>query len=368
MGRLPKLAIGEIIRRCFHPVSTIRISAAELLQVLQRKEVMIVFLACSANSIRNLLVFDPLAHCHGVHDKMIGPAHPDLTSYYWIQLAATEDKLIFIKCSDDLAVEFRLWNIGKGFCRKLKPSARVYYIACPIIVDHKIYFWDYFNVFYAMDISTGIVAWPKVHTSIINIGLAAAQAVTKHGHHIFYATTLAVLRYDTVADKWESLPGLPEWRMHFAMSVVTGYLYIMGGEIRVSDEDETIPTACCIRLNLQTAEWEEMEPLQQPRCCHTACVVENKIYVYGGLDAAGWHALTIESYATKQKTGWSTVALLEKDIQLLSDFAENFTVFRTIITAVSFNLDGAIPPCSFTKDRYENDALKPLSLKTKSLY
>ncbi|XP_055330298.1 uncharacterized protein LOC129582723 [Paramacrobiotus metropolitanus] len=349
VGDLIEQDFGDLIRRCLHPVSTDRICATALLQELRKKEVMIVFLACSGCSIQNLLIFDPSSQCLHVRGTISEPTLPDLTSRYWFQSAASEKEILFITSFEDLPVEFRFWDISNGTCRKLEPSLNIYYPMGPIVVDDKIYFWDYFDVFQAMDVSTGRVSFLNSTTAYAD--LAAAQAVAKYDGYIFYATCLTLFRYDTTTDNWETLPDLPEWRTHFAMSVVNGYLHILGGEIRVSDA--TFPTTGCIRLNLKSAAWEEMAPLRQPRSHHTACVIEDRIFVCGGLDAAGRNALTIELNDFRKRTGWLTIALLEKDQQLLSNFATKFQISKTIITAISIDVDHAVSSNRFTKHGLE---------------
>ncbi|XP_055351026.1 mitogen-activated protein kinase kinase kinase 15-like isoform X2 [Paramacrobiotus metropolitanus] len=265
---------ADLIRNCLDPVSKNRLSAKELLHKLERKEV-IVFLLYCGNDVRQSMVFDPANSSFCAEDTLSKPTPSGLMSRYWLQLAATDTEIVFTEGIDRLENiygKFSFWDVGNGTCRELTPSLDIFFHMHPIVVNQKLYVWDYFDSFQEMDIFTGQVVRLKDPPAIARDGnLGYIQAVAKRGKHIFYATfpgmhrhnTVTMHQYDTGTNEWKSLPDLPKRRDKFAMVVVDGHLYVLGGEI--AEPGGIFPTADCIRLNLDTGAWDQTEALGQPR-------------------------------------------------------------------------------------------------------
>ncbi|XP_055348649.1 uncharacterized protein LOC129595615 [Paramacrobiotus metropolitanus] len=121
--------------------------------------------------------------------------------------------------------------------------------------------------------------------------------------------------FNNASGTWESLSYLPQPRRLFAMVTIDEDIYIVGGKLQELP-DSTTPfmekwpaTGSCLRLNIKTRRWREIHSLIQPRWDHSACVINKRIYAFGGMTPDGKHAQTMEMYDTELSTGWSTVTV-----------------------------------------------------------
>ncbi|XP_055353404.1 uncharacterized protein LOC129599244 isoform X2 [Paramacrobiotus metropolitanus] len=317
-------SLARVIQQCLCRADADRISADALVRIFKiQKKPVVVFFAHPGHNIDQVLIFDPSTSSFNTQEV---PGSPSAVREPYAVLAGPKSEMMLVQRGNTdagLSDVFRFWNVREGKWREITPSRQSLFKEA-IAVKHRVYLWDKMKSFVEMNAFTGRIVSLKAppprkayHHDL--------TAVAKCDQHIFYATWDCLLRYDTKNHEWRSLPNLPEMRWDFAIGVINGYIYIIGGKVAepVGGNTERSATADCIRLNLDAPDpaWETIQPLAQPRYCHAACVVQDRIYVCGGRYAAEQHALETESYDTKRDEGWSTVNLLEKDIQLLSNFA-----------------------------------------------
>ncbi|XP_076814847.1 kelch-like protein 26 [Clavelina lepadiformis] len=84
--------------------------------------------------------------------------------------------------------------------------------------------------------------------------------------------------YDGAA--WKMVSPMHEARHDFAAVVLNGQIYVMGGW--TSEED--MPTSTAERYDPVTDSWCHIPSMTKPRCGHSACVHNGKIYVVDGRD------------------------------------------------------------------------------------
>ncbi|XP_055357080.1 uncharacterized protein LOC129602136 isoform X2 [Paramacrobiotus metropolitanus] len=187
-----------LIRNCLDPVSANRISAKKLLHELEKKEV-IVFLLYCGNDVRQSMVFDPAVSSFCAEDALSKPTPSGLMSRYWLQLAATDTEIVLTEGIDrfeNIYGKFTFWNVGNGTCRELTPSVDIFFHMHPIVVNQKLYIWDYFDSFQEIDIFTGNVVRLKDPPAIASDGnLGYIQTVTKYNEQIFYAAFPGMNRF-----------------------------------------------------------------------------------------------------------------------------------------------------------------------------
>ena len=97
----------------------------------------------------------------------------------------------------------------------------------------------------------------------------------------FGRTNDDVTLYDPTDDAWTTLTPLPAPRHHTAAAAIEGRLYVSGGS--PSATDLTTETADLWALNVEDGgEWEELEPLPQPRWGHRMVALDGRLYAVGG--------------------------------------------------------------------------------------
>ncbi|XP_055339339.1 uncharacterized protein LOC129588943 [Paramacrobiotus metropolitanus] len=329
-----------LIKKCLDPVAVNRISAEQLLHELQEKQFIVFYPSAWKFDHRFLILFDPTVGCFTVEKVVNAPAalrRGGLSAHHR-QIKPIE--IIFTERSHvdtNGFSKFRFWNVGRNTWRELALPLNVGLAEDFIVVNHKIYILGYNQRFMEIDTYTGMAT--ALDDSPVEAGMELLLSqVAKSDDQIYFATRYRLYRYNIIIGKWEALQNLPQWRAAFAMAVVNGYLYIIGGYV-LSAYDSA--SSDCIRLNLNTGTWEEIEPLGQPRCRHAVHVINDRIYVCGGNHSEAEPAQTIEMYNTKHGGGWSTINFLQKNVNLLSDLAS--TVIRPwqFITATSTCLNAS---------------------------
>ncbi|XP_055356157.1 uncharacterized protein LOC129601386 [Paramacrobiotus metropolitanus] len=307
-----------IIRQCLDTSSANRLSARELLQKLPKD--LIVFIGLRDSNDPSVMRFDPWTNSVNVQEVRGAPKFKgDLCR----GLAVTGNKIVIteqIRHGHVYKVKFHLWNVDDGTWGQHEPvpSLEVDSFIMVTAVEDKAYFFDDTGIFTEANISTGEIARS---TQPNQRPFHSPEAVAKYREQIFYATWSRLFQYDTVIKEWKYLPDRQQPRRDFAMAVVSGHIYILGGELL---DDAKLycnsftarhftATADCIRLRLGSTTWEKIAPLHQPRFWHTACVVKDRIYICGGADSSYNEAVTIEVYDTRADAGWSTVNLFPKD-------------------------------------------------------
>ncbi|XP_055349237.1 uncharacterized protein LOC129596089 [Paramacrobiotus metropolitanus] len=326
------------LERCLLRDADARISADVLLQELHNKtsQIQIIFLHKFLDGVI-LHVFDPLnGSLRSLPNTWEVPAYLHTEMSRGI-LGINRKLAFFDKLSDD-SCTMVYWHLVHNTRLSTPLAATVNAILYPVAVDGIIYFWDKVGFgdssilsFKAMNVSDGsIVALinnPRYPNSFGNY----MQAIVQSGSKIFYAGSgkidaplLTCLQcYDTATAEWTSLPDVPLPCLRFAMAVINEYVYILGGQMEVKDSENVNhwePVALCLRLNIKTEIWENRPPLRLPRVFHTASVIDDCIYVYGGRTVAfvngkwvstapGEYEQTMEILHVHRDSAWSTVTL-----------------------------------------------------------
>ncbi|XP_055341947.1 uncharacterized protein LOC129590637 [Paramacrobiotus metropolitanus] len=318
--------LAPVIQHCLRRDVTKRLCADALLRIFKiQKRRVIVFYPHPGHHIDHVLIFDPSTNSF-INQEVSGS--PSAVWGPYAVLAGPKSEVIFVQRvkthAGGVNNVFHFWNLVEGRWREIAPSRSPLFKEA-IAVKRRVYLWNKMKFFVEMNAFSGRIVSLNTPRKTYRWSHEAPSAVAKCGNHIFYTTWDCLLRYDTENHDWRSLPNLPEMRWDFAVAVVKGYMYVIGGKVpnSVGGDAERVATADCVRLNLDAPDpvWENVQPLAQPRYWHAACVVQDRIYVCGGRHAAEQHALAIEFYDTKSDEGWATVTLPEKDIQLLSNFA-----------------------------------------------
>ncbi|XP_055341937.1 serine/threonine-protein kinase Nek9-like isoform X2 [Paramacrobiotus metropolitanus] len=338
--------LGRVIQQCLRRTVGERICVDALLSVfkIQKKQVILFF--PHPGHIDQVLIFNPSTSSFTVREVLGSPAA--LWGPYAV-LAGPKSEVIFVQRVKTRAGSannvFHFWNLMEGRWREITPSRQSSFSEA-IVVKHRVYLRNKMKFFAEMDAFTGRIASLKTPRKAYHLD---PSAVAKCGKYIFYVTWDCLLRYNTENHEWRSLPNLPEKRWDFAVAVVNGYMYVIGGKVpdSVGGDTDRIATADCIRLNLDAPDptWENMSLLAQPRYWHAACVVQDRIYVCGGRHAAEQHALAIEFYDTNNDAEWSIVSLLEKDEQMISNFAANIKPgdpWYGVLSALTVDLESEI--------------------------
>ncbi|XP_055330763.1 uncharacterized protein LOC129583080 [Paramacrobiotus metropolitanus] len=332
-----------LIRQCLHPVSKNRMSAEEIVHgIKQQKKQVIVLFPQEGHTMENCLIFEPFSGSLDIQN-LLSP--PSAVGEFHAILEGEKSEIVLVQREKVGTVAnhvFHIWNLMERKWRKTAPSLRCEAeIRYTKFIRNKIYFLDEKGHFAEADASTGRAV--SLETPPENCRFQVPVQVTKCGQCIFYATARHLCQYDTVNKDWRSLPDLPETRTSFAMAAINGYVYILGGMFveRVDKIRQFIRTADCIRLNVRAGApaWEKIEPLPQPRMKHSACVVNDRIYVCAASEINVKDALAMQFYDTKSDAGWCSVNFSEKDIQLFSNFVAKINAPCRFLSALSINVD-----------------------------
>ncbi|XP_055342052.1 uncharacterized protein LOC129590720 [Paramacrobiotus metropolitanus] len=332
------LYLSDLIQKCLQPIASNRIALKQVLKELRIKHLIAFFFFPYGSQ---LILFDPATH--SLYTLKRVPIRSRFVGFAVVSRRQTAEKeIVFfqrLRHPNGRIVKLRLWNVGEGTWREITPPEDVRLDQRLMVVNGKCYFWDHNGHFTVMDTYTGGIVSRNSSNAEISADFSLS-AVAICGERIFCATPSSLHRYDTVRDEWQSLQKLPNRRTDFAMAVVNGYVYIMGG---LMDAAVSSASADCIRVDVERGTWEAIASLQQPRYRHAACVIKDRIYICGGSHSTKAHALTIEFYDTKANVEWLTVNLSEKDIDLL-DVASKCSHPWEVINAMSIWLDGDVAP------------------------
>lgn len=166
-------------------------------------------------------------------------------------------------------------------------------------------------------------------TSMISPASGAGVAVINDEIYIFggfdnYAESARVQRYNPLTDQWTLHTPMPVARSEFGMVTVDGLLYAIGGNVRpytgtlsttvqAATATAMIPTVSTLSTlvsvyNPTSDIWRNVASLPMPRISMAVAVLDNQIYVMGGVDV--WLSGTVQSVAyvyTPVTDQWSTM-------------------------------------------------------------
>ncbi|XP_038587763.1 kelch-like protein 34 [Micropterus salmoides] len=97
------------------------------------------------------------------------------------------------------------------------------------------------------------------------------------------ATSNQVWRYDPRFDRWEKVESMLEMRAQFTCCVVEEVIYAIGGQHTLPDTNAHTSLASVEFYDMATGAWRRGAAMPRPLCGHASTVLENCIYVSGGL-------------------------------------------------------------------------------------
>lgn len=106
-------------------------------------------------------------------------------------------------------------------------------------------------------------------------------------------TPRSVERYDPITNQWKYMSDMNEKRMEFAVILLDGYIYAIGG-----DELSKTPGRTAERYDPTNDQWDEIAIMTTPRKRHNGVAFDGNIYIFGGIDynASPTQHTSIERY------------------------------------------------------------------------
>jgi hypothetical protein len=89
--------------------------------------------------------------------------------------------------------------------------------------------------------------------------------------------------YDTLTDSWTNMTAMPTPRAYLQANEVNGKIYLIGGQTPTESDRYGIKTNVNEAYDPQTDTWETKTPMPHPEYWYSSAVVDNKIYIIGGL-------------------------------------------------------------------------------------
>ena len=123
----------------------------------------------------------------------------------------------------------------------------------------------------------------------------------------------AVEAYDPICGAWTQVASLPMARSFHTATVVEGKIYVLGGDRVGRDDDDENETSDRVDVYDPAADsWQQIAAMPTAKVCHTASILDGKIYVTGGYDAdGGGDTDCCEAYDPVTNT-WTTLASLSE--------------------------------------------------------
>ena len=163
--------------------------------------------------------------------------------------------------------------------------------------------------------------------------------------------------YDPTTNAWTSIASLPENSIFGGVGVDDGtYGYITSG----INANGFLPNL--FRYNPTANTWETISNLPTPRVGCAVNILDNKIYVFGGLDQTGVSSAVVEVYDLNTKT-WSTLANMINARGYCAGFVNNsdiyvvggldslsYTVANTERYSVNSNTWREVEPMNFARN------------------
>jgi hypothetical protein len=143
-------------------------------------------------------------------------------------------------------------------------------------------------------------------------GMSSEGAAVSHGGLVYLlggrgpgGARSDIWAYDIAHDSWNgSLTPMPTPRAGLAAAVIGDSIYAIGGRFATGGPGSGFPVASVERYDIASNTWTPVSPLLAPRSDLAAAAVGGKIYVFGGIDAAGTFLATVDVYDPVTDT-WS---------------------------------------------------------------
>ncbi|XP_055352801.1 uncharacterized protein LOC129598773 [Paramacrobiotus metropolitanus] len=294
--------LAKCIRNCLHENPADRQDADQALQSLVEAEKeapkeVIVLIHCE-NRFTNLAVQVLIPSANILHPF---PLPTELqTKVFWSGFGESNNMVICQVMDEPGAREYKTlaWDLAAEMCYAVSLSDGSARMTCPITVRDKVYFWDLTGLqpqFKAAIIPSGEIL--QIPFQIAGNGEPGHMSRpffergVRFGNKLIYifgrsfqsTKSMWIGYFDTDTYTWHNLPDMPGERRDFALAVLQGTLYIIGG-LTVSICADYHVSKSCLRLDIQSPDggWQEIHDLPQPRTGHCAFVLNNRIHVFGG--------------------------------------------------------------------------------------
>lgn len=117
-----------------------------------------------------------------------------------------------------------------------------------------------------------------------------------------------ILTYNIKMNSWSQKKTLPVHRYGHKAVYLEGYIYIIGGFENFSPVNlEKTSSRCCFWFEVSSGRWGIMAPLNHTRAYHGLAVLDNTIYVVGGVDSNNRLLGSLERY-DKVNDKWTVLS------------------------------------------------------------
>ena len=103
---------------------------------------------------------------------------------------------------------------------------------------------------------------------------------------------------------------MPEARSCHTAAVVDGKIYVVGGDLDDADGEEVVTDRVDV-YDPVADSWQQLAAMPTARNSHAAAVVDGKVYVSGGYTTSGALSVAFEAYDPVTNT-WTTMASLSQ--------------------------------------------------------
>ena len=130
-----------------------------------------------------------------------------------------------------------------------------------------------------------------------------------------YQALRTVEVYYPAKDTWVTKTDMPTARQGLSASVVNGKIYAIGGSVSSSASYSSVEILSSIEeYDPKSDTWAKKKDLPVPRSFHSACVIDNRIYIIGGSSSFPFSAsLTLIMYDPAEDT-WTKIAEIPEGI------------------------------------------------------
>ena len=130
------------------------------------------------------------------------------------------------------------------------------------------------------------------------------------GAYVAQTSTATMDEYNPATDTWASRAAMPTERVFHCAGAVDGKIYVFGGCTYVDGVNKSNPAGVDV-YDPATDIWTTKEKMRSPRGTAGACVVNGKIYAFGGIvgDLGGSPVSTADVYDPATDT-WKPIARL----------------------------------------------------------
>ncbi|KAL3877593.1 hypothetical protein ACJMK2_035289 [Sinanodonta woodiana] len=149
------------------------------------------------------------------------------------------------------------------------------------------------------------MTWSRLASVPYHVGVEFA--VCTYGNAIFVSGGSSSLRgmvyYSTTQNKWVNCGRMLIGRRRHSMVAVGDCVYVLGGFDDDADEANDFSTLISVeRFGVYTGKWDDDGFMAFPVRSASTAVIQEKIYLFGGIDGEGQKMDAVQCYDTRQRT------------------------------------------------------------------